>query len=198
MPVAGIRPGIAGEGHCHSILTPHLEGKGCPNRQRDPRSYHSQSPQATRLKGRDVHGAATPFTITGLLTQNLRHHAVGPRAFGDVVSVAAVRTGDQVVLAQGHADAHARGFLPDVGVYRALHLAAFEKVNRGQFKLPDTNHPAIHFQQCILAYFHCITSSRLGMIWQTCFGPFTQSTNIFAWGYARIFLTWSATASPSF
>ena len=59
----------------------------------------------------DVHRAALAFAVAGFLAEELREHPVGRRAFGEAMSVPAVRARDEVVLAKRFADAAGDRFL---------------------------------------------------------------------------------------
>jgi hypothetical protein len=105
-----------------------------------------------------VHRAAASSAIAGLLAQDFGHHTLGVSPLGDVVSMAAVGTGDQVILTEGHADTHSRSFHSIIGGSGPFQLTSEEQVDHDQLELPDTDHPAIHLKQHISAYFHCTTS----------------------------------------
>ncbi len=155
VPVAGVAAGIAGEGHRHAVLAAHLEGQRRAHGQRDPGADDGQRAQAAGLEGGDVHRAAAALAVAGLLAQDLGHHPRGVGALGDVVAVAAVRAGDQVIGAQRHAHADAGRFLADVGVDGALDLAALEEIDGGQLELADAHHPAVHLEVERVVQRHC-------------------------------------------
>jgi hypothetical protein len=115
--------------------------------ERDSRTDDGERAEAAGLEGGDVHGAAAAPAVSRLLAQQLGHQQPQVGVLGDVVAVASVRPGDEVVIAEGHADADARRLHPDVRVDRALELPTLEEAGGRDLELPDADHPAVHLEE---------------------------------------------------
>jgi hypothetical protein len=98
---------------------------------------------------RDVHRAALALAIAGFLAQQLREHAVGRRALGQAMAVAAVRAGDVVVAAEDFADAAGDGYLADIKMGKAGHQRTGIKIVDPLLEQADGHHLPVHVQQPI-------------------------------------------------
>jgi hypothetical protein len=95
----------------------------------------------------DVHAAAAALAVAGGLAEQLGVHELQVRPLRDRVAVAAVRRGDDVVIAQRRHDAGGHCFLADVEVQEAGHPPAFHELARLLLEEPDTHHSAVQIEQ---------------------------------------------------
>ena len=119
---------VAEEGHGHPVRALEPGGKPGAGGERHGRADDAVGAHDVELHVGDVHGAAEALAVAGLAPHQLRHHAVDAGALGDAVAVAAVVGGDDVVVAQGRADAGGDRLLALVAVGRALDDAFLEEV----------------------------------------------------------------------
>ena len=73
-----------------------------------------------------MHRAAFPFAIAGRFAENLGHHRLDLRAFGDAVTMSAVRAGNIVVLVQFGQQTGSNCLFADIQVHKAGQFAAKE------------------------------------------------------------------------
>ena len=98
----------------------------------------------------DVHGAALAFAVARAPAEELGHHVVELPPFGDAVSVASVRAGDEIAFFQGTADSRGRGFLAYVQVYRSRYLSIGVELPDPLFELPDPEHRRVELRRLAL------------------------------------------------
>ena len=91
-----------------------------------------------------MHRAALALAVAGLLAQQLGEHQVRGGAFGQAMSVAAVRAGDVVVCAKRLADADRDRFLADIQMRETRHQGACVEVVDPLLEQADGDHLAIH------------------------------------------------------
>ena len=94
----------------------------------------------------DVHRAALALAVSRFLAEQFGEHAIGRRALGQAVPVAAMRAGDVIVLAQRLANTDRHGFLADIEMRETRHDGARVKVIDLLFEQANGHHLAIGVQ----------------------------------------------------
>src|SRR5207245_1026322 len=102
--------------------------------------------ELARLGIGDVHRAALAAAVARLLAEELREHPVDRRPLGQAVTVAAMRARDEVVAAQGLADADRHGLLADVEVGQTRHLRALVELVHLLLEGANLRHLAVHVE----------------------------------------------------
>ena len=101
----------------------------------------------------DVHGAALALAVTGFLAEQLRHGALGIRAAGNRMAVAAVGGGEIVLRLDGGEGTSLCGLLSDAQVDIAREHTLGEALRGLLFEGTDPNHRPVKLHQllfCIL------------------------------------------------
>ena len=84
--------------------------------------------------------------VAGFLAEQFGEHAIGRRAFGEAVPVAAMRAGDVVVAAQRFANADSDGFLANIEMRQAGHQGTRVEIVDLLFEQADRDHLAVGAQ----------------------------------------------------
>ncbi len=92
----------------------------------------------------DVHRAALAVAVPVVLAEELGHHLLDVAAFGDGVSVAAVRAPDAVIRPKRRTGADRDRLRADVGVRQAVDLVLHPELFHVNLELPDENDLAEH------------------------------------------------------
>ena len=110
-----------------------------------------------------MHAAALALAEAVDLSEDLCHHFIYIRAFGDAVAVAAVSTLNKIRLAQRGADAGRDGFLADIQMNEARDLAVQEVFLYRLLKAADGAHGLVEFSCLLFAYFRQCSHTFLKM-----------------------------------
>src|SRR4051794_33203230 len=101
MKAAFVRCTVAKKGHGNLISAPIKSAQCRPDRHRNPAADNAASAQHTDLKVGNVLRAALALAIACHLAEKLRHHLRDVAAFGDDVTMPAMRTDNIVIVTQG-------------------------------------------------------------------------------------------------
>src|SRR5437588_1298862 len=102
----------------------------------------------------DVHRAALPAAVSGLLAEELGEHAAHLRALREAVPVPAMRRRDPVVAPKSRADADCDRLLTDVEMRQAGHLGAAVELVRLLLEEADQHHSPVHLEREIRLDVH--------------------------------------------
>src|SRR5579885_1569832 len=112
------------DGNLAALIIPGRQSRACGK-------WETAAHDAVRAKHafmdiRDMHGAALAPARSGFSPQQFRHHCAHVHTFGNAMAVAAMMTGDKVVIGQASADADRDRFFASVKMHKARHFSGGE------------------------------------------------------------------------
>ena len=114
---------VAEDGDDDLLAALHLQSQPDADRMRDAAAHDAVRPQVVGGEIGDVHRAAAPAAVAGILAQELGHHQVDIRTLGDEVPVPAMVVDEVIILVDRHAQADCYSLLPRRKVHGAMHFA---------------------------------------------------------------------------
>src|SRR5688572_24235272 len=103
-------------GECHTVFFLQLSRESRARRVRDSSTHDcicAKQPYGWISK---MHRAAFAFGATCCLTQHFSHGGTDTQSFCNCLSMAAIRTGHEIVFSQCPTTSHSSRFLPDTGM----------------------------------------------------------------------------------
>ena len=99
------------------------------------------------LRRKQMHGATATARAAGLATKEFRHELARLHAFGERMSMAAVRAEDGVRFMQMRAHARGDGFLADIGVAGTVDESALMRFCESLLHHADDEHGAVELKR---------------------------------------------------
>ena len=130
----------------HPPVAEPLARKRRASRQRRAAADNRVRAEVARVLIGDVHRAAFAPAVAFFFAEQFAKHPVNRRAFGEAVSVSAMRAGDIVLTVQRFADANGNRFFADVQVRQSGHFRAHVKLVDVFLKRADREHLLVHLQ----------------------------------------------------
>ena len=158
--VAGVGGAVADEADRHAAVLLVLGCQRGAAHQRRAGAEDAVGPHHAQVDIGDVHGAALAAAGAGGAPVQFGEHASDVDALGDAVAVAAVGTGNVVVLAQVQHDAGGGRFLARVQMHEAGQVAGGEFHVHPFLEFPDRLHGAVGPEQFLPAEGKVVVAHR--------------------------------------
>ena len=135
---------VADEVHDDTILFQKADRLGRPDRDRATVCDNAVRTEHTDREVGDMHRPALAIAGAAHTSEQFEHHRARICTLRDGMTVTTMIAGQQIVVAQIRTDANRNGFLADVLMHRAAHLAGVKRLARRLLEGADHQHLPEH------------------------------------------------------